>query len=115
MNCLRYVDLNMVRAGVVSHPREWPQCGYDELVGLRQRYRLLQLEDLALRTGFGSVKEFHEFYSESIEERLAADVGRRESHWTESLAVGDREFVEGLTSEYGRRVEFVTGQAPDNA
>ena len=114
LNCLRYVDLNMVRAGVVSHPREWVQCGYDELVGRRQRYRLLQVEDLASRTGFGSVKEFQEFYSESIEARLAANAGSRESHWTESLAVGDREFVQGLTSEYSRRLKFVTAQAPGN-
>lgn len=26
-----YIDLNMVRAGVVAHPSEWPFCGYNEV------------------------------------------------------------------------------------
>ena len=25
--CLLYLDLNMVRAGVVAHPEQWPDCG----------------------------------------------------------------------------------------
>ena len=29
--CLVYIDLNMVRAGVVNHPSEWPFCGYNEI------------------------------------------------------------------------------------
>ena len=28
--CLVYIDLNMVRAGVVNHPSEWPFSGYGE-------------------------------------------------------------------------------------
>jgi len=31
IRCLVYVDLNMVRAGVVSHPTEWRHCGYHEI------------------------------------------------------------------------------------
>ena len=29
--CLAYIDLNMVRAGVVAHPEQWPDCGYVEI------------------------------------------------------------------------------------
>ena len=28
---LVYIDLNMVRAGVVDHPKMWPFCGYNEI------------------------------------------------------------------------------------
>jgi len=42
--CLCYVDLNMVRAGAVPHPSAWRWCGYDELIGKRQRYCLLDKE-----------------------------------------------------------------------
>ncbi len=45
-NCLAYIDLNMVRAGVISHPSEWEWCSYNELMGLRKRYRVLDLETL---------------------------------------------------------------------
>jgi hypothetical protein len=30
--CLCYIELNMVRCGVVSHPREWEWVGYHELI-----------------------------------------------------------------------------------
>ena len=29
--CLVYIDMNMVRAGVVEHPRQWEFCGYIEI------------------------------------------------------------------------------------
>ena len=31
LRCLVYVDLNMVRCGVVSHPGQWPHGGYNEI------------------------------------------------------------------------------------
>lgn len=33
--CLRYIDLNMVRAGAVRHPSEWAWTGWLELMGQR--------------------------------------------------------------------------------
>ena len=29
--CMAYIDTNMVRAGVVSHPALWPFCGFNEI------------------------------------------------------------------------------------
>ncbi|MGD9066430.1 MAG: transposase, partial [Desulfobacterales bacterium] len=31
LRCLVYIDLNMVRAGVVDHPSQWPHGGYNEI------------------------------------------------------------------------------------
>jgi putative transposase len=59
MNC---IDLNMVRAGVVCHPRDWPWCGYQEIMGLRQRYRILDLEELAHLRGAGDQSRFAAWY-----------------------------------------------------
>ena len=36
--CLVYIDLNMVRAGVVRHPRDWEEAGYHELQQARVKY-----------------------------------------------------------------------------
>ena len=52
MNCLAYVDLNMVRAGAVKHPSQWRWCGYDELTGKRSRYRIINQERLLDELGF---------------------------------------------------------------
>ncbi len=37
--CLVYVDLNMVRAGVVDHPCQWKWSGYHEIQKPKTRYR----------------------------------------------------------------------------
>src|SRR4030066_1954060 len=39
--CMVYIDLNMVRAGVVTHPFEWPFGGYNEILSPRRRYGLI--------------------------------------------------------------------------
>ncbi|MFH0907206.1 MAG: transposase, partial [bacterium] len=31
--CMRYIDLNMVRAGQVAHPSDWEWTGWGELMG----------------------------------------------------------------------------------
>jgi len=31
LRCMVYVDLNMVRTGVVGHPSQWPDSGYNEI------------------------------------------------------------------------------------
>src|SRR4030067_2774869 len=46
IQCLVYVDLNMVRAGVVNHPSEWSFCGYNEIQNPRQRYSIIDHEGL---------------------------------------------------------------------
>jgi len=42
--CLIYIDLNMVRAGVVSHPGEWAHSGYREIQEPPKRYAVIDLE-----------------------------------------------------------------------
>jgi len=93
LNCLRYVDMNMVRAGKVKHPGEWRWCGYDELTGRRKRYRIVNQDRLLALTDFPSMSEFAVFYAESVSERLAGGVPAREPCWTEAVAVGDEPFV----------------------
>jgi hypothetical protein len=44
--CMVYMDMNMVRAGVVKHPAEWPLCGYVEIQNPRQRYSLIDFKRL---------------------------------------------------------------------
>jgi hypothetical protein len=36
--CMVYIDLNMVRAGVVTHPSGWPYAGYNEIMIAIDRY-----------------------------------------------------------------------------
>ena len=100
--CMAYVDLNMVRAGVVSHPSEWPFCGYNEIQSPRQRYSLIDYESLIDLFDIQSMDEFKKTHRGWVEEAL-----RRESHhereprWTESIAVGSEGFVRETKEKLG--------------
>ena len=114
-NCLCYVDLNMVRAGAVSHPRQWRWCGYDELTGRRKRYCLLDMDRLLGAVGAHNANSFREMYEEAIRQRLASGGCSREPHWTESLAVGGREFVACVQGKYSDRQVFDVSALPGDS
>lgn len=84
----------MVRAGKVSHPRDWRWCAYDELTGKRRRYRIVDQERLLHLAAFSSADEFFRYHADSVDERLHAGENSREPCWTEGVAVGNEEFVE---------------------
>jgi len=43
---LTYMDMNMVRAGVVAHTGDWPHSGYREIQYPPSRYRIIDMEPL---------------------------------------------------------------------
>jgi hypothetical protein len=91
-----YIELNMVRAGVVGHPGQWPWCSYQEWLGTRRRYRVVDQSECLSFLGGGTLEEFRANYQELIRIRLAKDQRAREPHWTEAIAVGSRSFVETM-------------------
>jgi REP element-mobilizing transposase RayT len=44
--CLVYIDLNMVRTGVVDHPLDWTFGGFKEIQEPKQRYKIIDREML---------------------------------------------------------------------
>jgi len=111
LNCVRYVSMNMVRAGVVGHPCEWAWCGHDELTGRRSRYRLLAVDRMLESLELPSMDVFQRLYLDGVNEQLARRRLAREAAWTEALAVGDRLFVERAAGTMGRRRRFTYSDA----
>jgi REP element-mobilizing transposase RayT len=93
IQCMVYIDLNMVRAGVVTHPSEWPFSGYNEIQNPRQRYSLIDhgTEGFIKDQEHGGIEEKLQRW---VEESLGGKDGKRESRWRESVAVGRKPFVE---------------------
>ena len=52
--CLVYIDLNMVRAGVVAHPADWANSGYREIQNPPKRYGIIDLRQLSALCGFSA-------------------------------------------------------------
>ena len=76
-----YVDLNMVRAGVVAHPRQWAAGGYHEIQGHRHRYRIVDRVALAeaLEVDVEQLAEVHRGW---VEEALRGPL-TRQAEWSE--------------------------------
>jgi len=94
--CLCYIELNMVRCGRVAHPREWDWLGYHEIMGQRQRYRVLDLDRLCWRLQADNPAEVGNNLEAALADQLAQEQLKREPCWTEGLAVGSAGFVERI-------------------
>ena len=101
ISCLAYIDLNMVRAGVVCHPGEWIYGGYHEIQNPKQRYSLINREKLAALLGLPHVDQLPAYHRSRAEAVLQKGLSQRDAKWTESIAVGDEEFVMGTKAKLG--------------
>jgi putative transposase len=99
--CLVYIDLNMVRAGVVAHPRDWEVSGYREIQSPPRRYRVIDLEALTDALGLEDVKQLRDCHRRWVEEGLASGAVAHDRRWTNSLAVGSEAFVRRIQQEMG--------------
>jgi len=102
-NCMDYIDMNMVRAGVVSHPAEWQFCGYYELMHHKQRYRLLDTHELAAALGLPDSGNLAASRERAIESVLGMEIPDRNKKWTQSIAVGSKNFVLTVKEQLGIR------------
>jgi len=104
--CLVYIDLNMVRAGAVTHPRDWELSGYREIQSTPSRYQVLDLEALADALGLRDVEELRDCHRRWVEDGLASGAVARDDRWTSSLAVGSEGFVQRIQQEMGLEARF---------
>lgn len=101
LRCLIYIDLNMVRNGVVSHPSEWPFGGYNEIQKPRRKCVLIAYQKLAELTGFATYDAFRKAHKELVSESLANGNNFRQTQWTESIAVGSKNFIKTIKEKMG--------------
>jgi putative transposase len=104
--CIVYIDMNMVRAGVVNHPQAWTHSGYDEIQNPPNRYRLIDLGALANLCGFNSTPTLQRAHRDWVQSALAEDASLRQSHWTESIAVGSETFTREVKTKLGLAARY---------
>jgi putative transposase len=98
--CFTYIDLNMVRAGVVGHPRQWREAGYREIQNPPKRYRIIDRRALCELLVVDESK-LGQVQDERIEASLNRGEVDREPQWSEAIAVGRRSFVEQVKEQLG--------------
>ena len=104
LRCLVYIDLNMVRASVVSHPKDWVFGGYNDIQSPRRKCILINYDKLASLAGCSSLTSFQKLHKNLVEDALATDKNKREAHWTQSIAVGENSFVAEMKQRLGSKV-----------
>jgi putative transposase len=105
IQCLVYIDLNMVRAGVVEHPSKWPFCGYNEIQRPKERYTIINRHKLMNMLGIQDNDDLIIAHRQWVEEVLKDNKNVREAKWTESVAIGSKEFVEATQEKLGIRAK----------
>lgn len=101
LRCLVYIDLNMVRAGVVRHPSEWLFGGYNEIQAPRRKNVIIAHEKLRQLAGFIDYETFASSHRKWVDHAIGSVDNKRDSRWTESIAVGSNPFVKRVKSVMG--------------
>lgn len=99
LSCIVYVDLNMVRAGVVSHPEQWSHGGYNEIQRPRRKNILIDYETLSRLSGFDNLGSFQKAHERWVQSALDKERLKREERWTQSIATGSRSFIERIKDQ----------------
>ena len=102
--CMRYIDLNMVRAGVVSHPLEWDVSGYREIQHPPKRYRIVDQDALLELFEIDKFTGLQRLQKSWITDAVNAGTKEREEKWSCALAVGSQSFVERIQEQGGARM-----------
>ena len=97
--CLVYIDLNMIKAGVVDHPSQWGEGGYCELQNPVERYRIIDRKKLFTLLGFESDEEFQEAHRYWVNDALKNPQSRWETPFSQNIAVGSVEFVNSVAQK----------------
>ena len=105
IRCLAYIDLNMVRAGVVTHPSQWRECGYNEIQNGRVRDGIINQHRLAALLDCKDLEDLKRVHNQIITETLHRDMLKRDERWTGSIAIGSRKFTERFAAELGDRLK----------
>jgi putative transposase len=109
LRCLVYVDLNMVRAGVVQHPSEWSYGGYKEIQAPRRKNVIIAYDRLSRLAGFKDYEAFQSAHRNWVQSSIEQQENRRDERWTNSIAVGSNAFIRQVQSEMGA---MATGRKP---
>lgn len=103
--CIVYIDLNMVRAGVVRHPSEYRLSGFNEIQNPPKRYAVINRKALLDLFSIANQERFQQEHRYWVEAELQTDVKKRKSLWSESIAIGSEGFVERIYQQLGLRAK----------
>ena len=101
--CIAYIDMNMVRAGVVDHPGKWECCGYNEIQNPRTRKGIIDFNRLMELLGLETYEQLKQAHFKWVDSAIQAKNKGRQAKWTQNVAVGGESFIEKIKEALGFR------------
>ncbi len=99
--CLVYIDLNMVRAGVVDHPSKWNEGGYCEIQNPPERYRIIDRRKLLTLLGVDNDNDFQDTHKQWVDEALKSKQGGWKKPFSQNIAIGNEDFLHNIARKLG--------------
>jgi REP element-mobilizing transposase RayT len=107
--CLTYIDLNMVRAGVVNDPSLWEFGGFADIQNERLRNQVVDYTEVMALLNVPDFDSLKNLSRRFVEDAMKGDGLQRQQEWSESLAVGTDEFVSDFISSLKDRTMLRDG------
>jgi len=107
-NCITYINLNMVRAGVVDDPIKWKESGYFEIQNIGKINEIIDYNSLISLLNLKSIDQLKAAQREWVKDAIKRNDLKRDSKWTESIAVGNEAFVEKIKQQLGIKALYRT-------
>ena len=101
LQCIVYIDMNMVRAGVVKHPSEWPFSGYNEIQNPKRKNVLIKYDRLRELLGFDTYDRVQMAHRKWVDSYCVNGEIARDDKWTSSVAVGSQGFIQNIQELMG--------------
>ena len=99
--------MNMIRCGAVMNLSDWKHTGYHEIIGKKQRYRVIDLKELMNCLGMDDYSRFRDWYIRTLNIEVSKNYCSRIPLWTESAAVGDKNWIESISGKLDSRKKKV--------
>ena len=106
IQCMHYIDLNMIRAGIIKHPKEWKTCGYQDINHPAARKTISDLQILVQLFNLNTVDELKTQYNQWLENRRYDGFLAHDDKWSQSIAVGSKSFIDEVSGKLGKKVKY---------
>ena len=99
--CMVYIDLNMVRAGVVKHPVNWTWSGHCEIQSPTKHYSVIDQHGLMELLDISHYELLQQLHKIWVENMLESPHHERDPVWSNSITVDSREYVDRIKDALG--------------
>ena len=103
--CMVYIDLNMVRAGVASHPSEYKHSGFNEIQNPPKRYGIINRQMLLKYFSLPNEDRLRIEHRNWVTVELRNNDLTQNQDWSESIAVGRKSFTTIIQQQLASRAQ----------